>query len=187
MPRFFNTSGPNEPARNYTLPVLARLPGVRRLIDQALYFLLHAPRQVGKTTSLLHLGRELTAEGTYVALLVSMEVGAAFGQDIGAAELAILDRWRAWADAGLPPDLQPPPWPDAPPGARIAAALEAWAHAAPRPLVLFLDEIDALQGDVLKESSIGSGSSPRSSTSGGSTASRSWAQPPTTKSRRIWY
>ena len=149
MPRFFNTAGPNEPARHYTLPVLARLPQVRGLIDEGLYFVLHAPRQVGKTTGLLHLGRELTAEGAYVALLVSMEVGAAFPHDLGAAELAILDSWRADARARLPEDLQPPLWPEAPPGRRLAAALEAWASAAPRPLVIFLDEIDALQNDVL--------------------------------------
>ena len=48
MPRFFNTAGPNEPTRHYTLPVLARLPDICRLIDQGLYFVLHAPRQIGK-------------------------------------------------------------------------------------------------------------------------------------------
>jgi hypothetical protein len=149
VPRFFNTAGPNQPERHYTLPLLARLPRVRRLIDQGLYFVLHAPRQVGKTTSLLGLARELTAEGAYVAVLVSMEVGAPFSGDVGAAELAILDAWRDNAAARLPPDLQPPPWPAAPPGRRIAAALGAWARAAPRPLVIFLDEIDALRGDAL--------------------------------------
>lgn len=149
MPRFFNTAGPNQPERHYTLPELARLPEVRGLIDQGLYFVLHAPRQVGKTTALLHLGRALTAEGAYVALLVSMEVGAVFPHDPGAAELAVLDSWRADAQARLPPELQPPPWPDAPPGRRVAAALGAWAAAATRPLVIFLDEIDALQDEAL--------------------------------------
>jgi len=149
VPRFFNTAGPNRLERNYTLPVLGRLPGVRQLIDQGLYFVLHAPRQVGKTTSLHHLGRELTAEGRYVSLLVSMEVGAAFPGDPGAAELAILEAWRATAEAWLPAELQPPAWPDVAPGARIAGALRAWAEAAPRPLVIFLDEIDALRDEVL--------------------------------------
>lgn len=149
MPRFFNTAGPNDPQRHYTLPVLTRLPSVRRLVDQGLYFVLHAPRQVGKTTSLLALGRELTAEGAYVGIMVSMEVGAAFPHDPGAAELAILRTWRDRAHARLPADLQPPTWPDAEPGSRIGAALRAWAEAAPRPLVLFLDEIDALQNDAL--------------------------------------
>ena len=147
--RFFNTAGPNDPERHYTLPVLARLPDVRRLIDQQLYFVVHAPRQVGKTTALLALGRELTAAGTHVGLLVSMEVGAAFPHDPGAAELAILQSWRDQARWQLPVELQPPPWPEAPAGSRIGSALGAWAMAAPRPLVLFLDEIDALQGDVL--------------------------------------
>jgi hypothetical protein len=149
VPRFFNTSGVNQPERHYTLPVLARLPDVRRLIDRGQYFVLHAPRQVGKTTSLLTLARELTAEGAYVAVLVSMEVGAPFPRDPGGAELAVLDAWRRHADAALPPDLQPPRWPDAAPGSRIGAALTAWARSAPRPLVVFLDEIDALRDEAL--------------------------------------
>lgn len=149
MPRFFNTAGPNKPDQHYTLPVLARLPEVRGLIDRGLYFVLHAPRQVGKTTALLRLGHELTNSGAYVAVLVSMEGGAPFSHDPGAAELAILDAWRLRAAARLPPELQPPPWPDAKPGARIGAALAAWARAAPRPLVVFLDEIDALRDEAL--------------------------------------
>jgi len=86
VPRFFDTSGPNRVTRNYTLPVLARLPGVRGLVDQELYFVLHAPRQVGKTTTLLTLAQELTTEGRYAAVLLSMEQGAPFSRDPGAAE-----------------------------------------------------------------------------------------------------
>src|SRR3954469_2493657 len=78
MPRRFNTAGPNDPEDHYTLPVLARLPDVRRLIDEKQYFVLHAPRQAGKTTALLTLARELTREGRYDAVLVSMESGAPF-------------------------------------------------------------------------------------------------------------
>jgi hypothetical protein len=149
MPRFFNVAGPNKLDRHYTLPVTARLPQVRRLIDEGLYFVLHAPRQAGKTTSLLGLGQELTAAGGYVSLLVSMEVGAPFARDLGAAELAILGAWRDTAEAWLPAELWPPPWPDAAPGSRISAALSAWARAAPRPLAIFLDEIDALRDEAL--------------------------------------
>lgn len=149
MSRFFNTSGPNNPADHYTLSVLARLPGIRKLIDQKLYFVLHAPRQVGKTTALLSLAQELTAEGRYAAVLLSMEQGASFSNDPGAADLAVLGSWRGSAEAWLPPELQPPPWPDAAPGDRIGTALRVWARASPRPLVVFLDEIDALQNDAL--------------------------------------
>ncbi|MEZ4405299.1 MAG: ATP-binding protein [Polyangiales bacterium] len=149
MPRHFNTAGPCDPVDHYMLPPEQRLPEVRGLVDQKAYFVLHAPRQVGKTTALLSLAKALTAEARYAALLVSMETGAAFPDDVGAAELAILAEWRIAARAQLPSELQPPPWPDTAPGGRIGAALEAWASASARPLVLFLDEIDALRDQVL--------------------------------------
>lgn len=131
------------------LSVGRRLPQVRQIIDEKGYFVMHAPRQVGKTTSLAALGTELTAEGRYTAVLLTMEVGAAFPNDAGAAELAILNQWRRDARYALPAELQPPPWPDAPPGGRIGAALACWAEASARPLVVFLDEIDALQDEAL--------------------------------------
>ena len=149
MPRWFNTGGVCNPGDHYMLPPMRRLPEVRRVIDQKGYFVLHAPRQIGKTTALLSLARELTAEGRYAAVLVSMITGADFTSDPGVAELAILDAWRRKALSQLPADLQPPPWPAAPPGARIGAALQAWAGASPRPLVVFLDEIDSLRDEVL--------------------------------------
>jgi hypothetical protein len=149
MPRRFNTAGPCDPARHYMVPVEARLPPLRGLVDEEAYFVVHAPRQIGKTTSLLSFAQELTRGGAYVGVLVSMEVGAAFPGDIGAAELSILESWRDTASWQLPADLQPPPFPQAPPGSRIGSALRAWAAAATRPLVIFLDEIDALQDDAL--------------------------------------
>jgi hypothetical protein len=149
MARHFNTAGPCKPDIHYMLPAERRSPEFRQLIDQQAYFVLHAPRQVGKTTALISLAQHLTQEGRYAAALVSMEVGAAFPDDAGAAELAILDSWRSSAAAVLPAELRPPKWPDAPPGRRIGAALAAWAQACPRPLVVFLDEIDALRDSVL--------------------------------------
>jgi hypothetical protein len=149
MPRRFNTAGPNDPEDHYTLPVLARLPDVRRLVDEKQYFVLHAPRQAGKTTALLTLARELTREGRYVAVLVSMESGVPFRDDIGMTEDAVIDAWRGAAERRLPADLQPPPWPAAPAGRRISRAMQAWTEAAPRPLVVFVDEIDALEDEAL--------------------------------------
>ena len=49
----------------------------------------------------------------------------------------------------LPIDLQPPAWPNAEPGQRLQAALRVWAKASRRPLVIFIDEIDALQDETL--------------------------------------
>jgi hypothetical protein len=151
MVRAFNTSGPCQDSLHYMLGATERLPlpMIDRLIQGANYFVLHAPRQIGKTTAMLGLAQQLNATGRYVAIVVSMEVGAPFGDDPGAAELAILDSWRADADFYLPADHQPPAWPDAAPGQRIRAALSAWAKAAVLPLVLFIDEIDTLQDAAL--------------------------------------
>lgn len=62
MARFFNTAGPCNPEDHYMLRPGDRLPGVRDLVDAKLYFVVHAPRQSGKTTVFLELARELTAE-----------------------------------------------------------------------------------------------------------------------------
>src|SRR5580658_763674 len=123
MERFFNVSGRCRPQLHYMLPPLPRLPSVRSLIDRQAYFVLHAPRQVGKTTTLFTLAQELTREGRYAAVLVTMETGAGEGTEVGEAENAILDDWRDTIEEQLPAELQPPPWPDAPPRRRIGAAL----------------------------------------------------------------
>lgn len=146
--KYFNTTGPCRPAQHYMLPTANRLPEMRRLIDQQLYFVIHAPRQVGKTTMMMQLAEALRAEGRFNAAVISVEAGRAFPDDVGAAELAILESWRA-DTAALPDELQPPPWPPAQPGGRIRHALQAWTLASPRPLVVFIDEIDALQNAPL--------------------------------------
>jgi predicted AAA+ superfamily ATPase len=43
------------------------------MIDQKKYFVLHAPRQTGKTTCLKALMDYLNAEGTYRALYINVE------------------------------------------------------------------------------------------------------------------
>jgi type II secretory pathway predicted ATPase ExeA len=149
MTRWFNTAGPCRPERHYMLSPITRLPQVERLVDQESYFVIHAPRQIGKTTAITELAKQLTASGKYTAIVLSAEVGAPFSQDIAAAEAAILDAWRDTISVRLSSDQQPPEWPSKAPGQRIRAALQAWAQASPRPLVIFIDEIDSLQDIAL--------------------------------------
>lgn len=142
--RFFNTVGPCEPHLHYMLSS-PRLTALRVLIERQHYVVLHAPPQSGKTTLLRVLARTLTDEGEHAAVLLSSERAAAAPlDDLGAAEQVLLCAWREAATAHLPAALQPPPWPAAPPGDRIGAALWRWARACPRPLVLFLEAVDAL-------------------------------------------
>jgi hypothetical protein len=149
MTRWFNTAGPCDPADHYMLPPLRRLPEVRHLIEQKSYFVLHAPRQVGKTTMLRALARQLTLAGQHAALQVSCEEGETAGDDFAEAQRAILSRLRRSAEIYLPSELRPPPFPEAPDSSLLGTALSSWARACPRPLVLFLDEIDALRGQGL--------------------------------------
>lgn len=150
MPRWFNTAGPCKADIHYMLPPTVRLPNLERLIAQQSYFVIHAPRQTGKTTAMLALAQQLTDSGSYNAVMVSAEVGAPFSNDPSRAELAILDAWRSRAQLYLPPNLHPPDnWDNAQPGRKIQAALQAWAQTSPRPLVLFIDEIDSLQDETL--------------------------------------
>ena len=149
MAKWFNTAGPCKADIHYMLSPLARLPQLERLVMQQGYFVIHAPRQTGKTTAMLALAKQLTDSGDYTAVMVSAEVGAPFPHDPGAAEKAMLGSWRDRAANHLPPELQPPPWPTADPGQRLQAALTAWTKASSRPLVILIDEIDVLQDATL--------------------------------------
>ena len=61
MEYFFNTAGPTKPDLHYHLDPLHRLDWVEleHLIATQRYFVLHAPRQTGKTTTLLAMMKEL--------------------------------------------------------------------------------------------------------------------------------
>lgn len=149
MPRYFNTTGPCDPAEHYMVPAEPRLADARELIERKAYFVVHAPRQMGKTTTLRSLTRTLTAEGRFAALHFTCETASIAGENYGAAMRALLYQIRAAAERRLPMELQPPPFPEAPEEELLGAALQAWARACPRPLVLVFDEIDSLEGRTL--------------------------------------
>ena len=149
MPKWFNTAGPCQTDIHYMLLPTERLPELTQLIAQRNYFVIHAPRQTGKTTAMLSLAQELTASGNYTAVMVSVEVGSVFPDQPDIAEDAILSAWRDGIDFWLPPELQPLSWPEVSHGQRIGAFLKAWAQSSPRPLVFLIDEIDSLQNQTL--------------------------------------
>jgi type II secretory pathway predicted ATPase ExeA len=151
MPRFFNTAGPCDPERHYLLPPERRLPEARRLIDRQSYFILHAPRQSGKTTLVRTLAHRLTAEGRYTAVYATCEAAQSAGGDIEQGISALLDALASQAER-LSPELGPRPlsdFQDTGAATRLGRYLAAWSERSPRPLLLFLDEIDSLQDDTL--------------------------------------
>jgi hypothetical protein len=145
MPRSFNIAGPCDPALHYMLPPERRLPGVRGYIDQRYYFVIHAPRQVGKTTSVRTLAASLRAGGRYAAVYASCEAGQSAGSDVETGIAAVIDSIQINAGEQLPPELRPPEEGETRrPETRLWIFLSEWARSSPLPVVLFLDEIDSL-------------------------------------------
>lgn len=153
--RMFNTAGPSVEGLHYMVDPLARLdlPEIEALIAGQRYFVLHAPRQTGKTTSLLALMAHLNARGTTRALYVNIEGAQAARGDVARGIEAVcsalarsaayylqdkdLEAWLRGAGAAIGPED------------RFSSLLAHWAQSDPRPAVLMLDEVDALVGDTL--------------------------------------
>ena len=153
--RFFNTSGPVVAADHYCIPPLERLnlAEVRWLIRDKRYFVLHAPRQTGKTSALLALRDLLNAEGSYGCVYVNIEGAQAGREDVEQVMRTILGELASWARSTLDDEFLDSIWLDilAKYGRHSALreTLTRWSAAAPKPLVLLIDEIDALIGDSL--------------------------------------
>jgi len=73
--KFFNTTGPCNPDDHYMLPPTDRLidAQLERYIHHKLYWVLHAPRQTGKTTFLQSWMRKINDGGEAVACYASVE------------------------------------------------------------------------------------------------------------------
>ncbi len=153
--RFFNTAGPVRGEDHYCLPPLTRfnLDQVLLLIEQKKYFVLHAPRQTGKTSSLLALRDYLNQDGKYRCLYVNVEIGQSAREDVDRGLRAILGAIASQARNLLQDPFLDDLWPDIlnkyGPDAALLELLTQWAQINPNPLILLIDEIDALGGDTL--------------------------------------
>ena len=155
--RSFNTAGPVVARSHYCIPPLERmdLDRVLNLIHDEKYFILHAPRQTGKTSALKALQDHLNsgAEGDYRCLHVNLESGQTAREDVGQAMQAILDEFALRAEFVLEDDFVQKAWREVTEMSGSHGALKRvlarWSLASPRPLVLLIDEIDALIGDSL--------------------------------------
>ncbi len=152
--RFFNTTGPVVAADHYCIPPLQRLDltEVRRLIRDKRYFVLHAPRQTGKTSALLALRDLLNAEGDYRCVYVNIEGAQAMREDVERAMQVILGQLASWARVTLRDEFLTENWSgifDQFGAGALGEALTRWAQAGSKPLVLLIDEIDSLIGDTL--------------------------------------
>src|SRR6056297_1178139 len=92
MEKFFNTAGPIIEEDNYCIDPLKRInkDEIMELIAKKRYFILHAPRQTGKTSSLLALQEYINKEGRYKCLYVNIETAQTARSDVPRGMKAIL-------------------------------------------------------------------------------------------------
>ena len=123
---------------------------IYRLIEAEQYFVLHAPRQTGKTTFLHSLAHRLNKEGQFVATVCSLESAGYPSISVEDANESFVRSMHRTAalfldEAAMPPD--PATYQKS--NGLLQTYLTDWCRALPKPLVLLLDEVDSLYDDVL--------------------------------------
>ena len=154
--RFFNTEGPVRPDKHYAIPPLdrANVDELLDLIRTERYFVLHAPRQTGKTSALIALRDLLNSgnAGNFRCVDVNVEVGQVARDDTARGMRSILSSLATSARL-LGDDFPDEVWPEVlarvGPEDALKELLTRWCMANPTPLVLLVDEIDSLVGDCL--------------------------------------
>ena len=112
--REFNLEGPMVADDHYLVPPLDRvdLADIRHLVARKRYFVLHAPRQTGKTSALLALRDLFNAEGDYSCVYVNVECATTAREDVATAIRTVLSELAESACDALGDDQLGKLWPD---------------------------------------------------------------------------
>ncbi|MEN8218141.1 MAG: AAA-like domain-containing protein [Pseudomonadota bacterium] len=123
----------------------------KKLIDAERYFILHAPRQTGKTSLMLQLMDNLNHEGKYIALYVNVEAAQPLRNNIEGVNELIISEFETKARIYLDQSLQPQEncFQIRSMQNGINEFLSRWSFQLPKPLVVLMDEVDSLIGDGL--------------------------------------
>lgn len=154
MERYFNTAGPNRPSVEYTLDPLSRfdLDDILDYIRQSKYFVLHAPRQTGKTSCMLALRDYLNASGEYIAVYANVEGGQASRNDVQSVVKSTVDTLTREVRLVMGDDSVNKIRDDVQTQGKdsmLSEFLSQLSLSLSKPLVFMIDEIDALVGDSL--------------------------------------
>jgi DNA polymerase III delta prime subunit len=160
----FCVAGPCDPDKHYYLENRTGTETILREIDQGSYCYLYGPPQTGKTTTCLQLAQELNQGGTYCAVRLSVAAAKWYDKADDAWQ-AVLESWDRDIYSQLSADLRPTPgrnmryYAD---GFRepIPEAISRWAFVCPRPLVLFIDDLQALANNGSGSNSSSGNTSP---------------------------
>jgi len=155
MEKFFNTAGPIIREDNYCIDPLKRInkDEIMTLIAKKRYFILHAPRQTGKTSSLLALQDYINKEGRYKCLYVNIETAQTARSNVAKGMKAIISSLDFANSITLGDDFFNQFLLD---GVDkygendvLKRILSLWSLNNEKKIILLIDEIDALVGDTL--------------------------------------
>ena len=153
--RFFNTVGAINPKDHYFLPHRLNWAHLTDLIKKKYYFILHAPRQSGKTTAIIEFVKHLNLEKNYKALYLSTEPAHGSSNDLKESIRALLEEFRDQIRFFLPEETIALNYLNNVLKKRtltktaVLSFLRFWAQESTKPLAIFLDEFDGLVGDTL--------------------------------------
>jgi len=151
--RFFNTAGPVNPQRHYYVPHRLNEVALQQLIDEQKYYILHAPRQSGKTTAMRIFVDQLNATKNYNALYFNVEPAQIARSNVEKGMEIILGQLQRQAQIAYDP--QDPIFKiikqalEKVSGGSLQEVLQNWSRSCKLPIILFIDEIDSLVGDTL--------------------------------------
>lgn len=155
MPKHFNTTGPIFQDKHYCIDPMQRIDWeeLEHLIDTEKYFVLHAPRQTGKTSTLLAMADVLNDKGHHKALYVNIEAAQAMRNDVDRGLATVCETIAASARTHkIEPRLEAITdelLKKRQPAGVLTQQLSLWAEMSNQPIVLMLDEVDSLIGDTL--------------------------------------
>lgn len=146
----FCIAGPIDPQRHYYIPNRLNAERLDSFISDMHYFLLHAPRQSGKTSAIVEFVQYVNKAGKYTALYFSTEPAHVARNDIERTVYWLLIQIARELRLQLPNEeatqvfaasltKQSPVDEDS-----FYRFLEYWAENSKKPIVLFFDEIDGL-------------------------------------------
>jgi hypothetical protein len=146
--RFFNTTGPCNPEDHYMLPPEDRLVGSQldRYIKDKLYWVLHAPRQTGKTTFLQSWAREINTGSEAVACYVSVERcdRVSEAKEAMPAICGAVRDYAKWSRLPVPVSDDPNHF------SMLGSILNNWSElVAPKPMIVLFDEVDVLVDETM--------------------------------------
>ncbi len=146
----FCIAGPIIPTDHYFIPHRLNWNKLDQFLDNKYYFLLHAPRQSGKTTAVLEYARHLNSGNKYTALYLTTEPAHVAKNNIERTVYWLLTQFARQIRIQLPYEqaahifaqelLEKTPIPED----SFSQFLEFWAETSSKPLILFFDEVDGL-------------------------------------------